>query len=134
VCNIYILVLAFSILFDLFLSLILLYIYWHFLCLSCSIFLCVSVHFLFFSFIIVCLALSRMTANYFFFSKKNILLFFFFLFVQTLSIRVTFSICSSQPEKKKRIYVELDRYTYMCDGCIFGIKPTHCECWFQLKY
>ena len=34
----------------------------------------------------------------------------------------TFSICSSQPEKKKRIYVELDRYTYVCDGCTFRNK------------
>jgi hypothetical protein len=39
-----------------------------------------------------------------------------------------------EPAREKQTYLCSIRqiYIYMCDGCIFGIKPTHCECWFQL--
>ncbi len=109
------------------LTFICLFFFLYFSCVSGRVFI-----FFFFIFIIVCLALSHMIANYFFSQKKKHFVVLLFSSRATLSICVTFSICSNQPEKNKHIYVVLDRYIYMCDGCIFGIKPTHCECWFQL--
>jgi len=105
-----------------------------FICLFFFLYFCgrVCSFFFFFTFIIVCLALSHMIANYTFLKKKHFVVLFFSTCANFIYMCNFFYLFEPAREKKKRIYVVLDRYTYVCDGCIFGIKPTHCECWFQL--